>query len=202
MDARANKRLVDDLYKTFIRAARRGSLAPGRQVTAFSRSMHNWLDCSLTFSQNVLEDEKRFVTWIEDGGRSNRGLPESVIAAIDEARADRSGAKPGQKWAVTNTRSSMDPFLTYAENREVERKPFGGTYYSRCDNGDDHSTTTRSSARFLALRRERAKMLGYPTHAHWRLEDDDGQEAGSRPMELMDERVAQGRRNAFKRRSC
>jgi peptidyl-dipeptidase Dcp len=63
----------------------------------------------------------------------------------------------------------MDPFLTYSARRDLREKVWR-TYYSRGDNGDakDNNNIIR---RILKLRAERAKLLGYPTHAHWRLEN-------------------------------
>jgi peptidyl-dipeptidase Dcp len=62
----------------------------------------------------------------------------------------------------------MDPFLTYAENRELREKVWRN-YYSRGDNGDAHDNNAIITE-ILSLRAQRAKLLGYPTHAHWRLD--------------------------------
>jgi peptidyl-dipeptidase Dcp len=76
--------------------------------------------------------------------------------------------KPGQ-WAVVNTRSAVDPFLTYSSLRDLREKVWRA-FYSRGDNGDawDNKAVIKQ---ILKLRAERAKLLGYPTHAHWRLQD-------------------------------
>ena len=62
----------------------------------------------------------------------------------------------------------MDPFLTYASHRPL-REQVWRTYYNRGDNDDAHDNNA-IIAEILRLRSERAKMLGYATHAHWRLE--------------------------------
>nr|WP_236649094.1 M3 family metallopeptidase [Rhodopirellula sp. SM50] len=157
----AQVRLIDDLYKTFVRR--------GAQLNASDKARLTRINADLSrlftdFSQNVLEDEKRFVTWVEKESDLD-GLPESVVASMKRAAEER--GKPDQ-WAVTNTRSSMDPFLTYSKNRPL-REQVWRTYYNRCDNGDEHDNNGIITE-ILALRRERAKLLGYPTHAHWRLE--------------------------------
>lgn len=158
---KAQWRLVDDLYKTFVRqGARLGSDDKARLSQINGRLARLFTD----FSQNVLEDEKRFVTWVENES-DLVGLPDNVIASMKRAAVDR--GKPDQ-WAVTNTRSSMDPVLTYSENRPL-REQVWRTYYNRCDNGDEHDNNELITE-ILGLRRERAKLLGYPTHAHWRLE--------------------------------
>ncbi|WZU47963.1 M3 family metallopeptidase [Stieleria varia] len=158
----AQKRLVDDLYKTFVR---RGANLNATEKAKMSQINSRLARLFTDFSQNVLEDEKGFVTWIENKD-DLQGLPESVISAMARAATER--GKEGQ-WAITNTRSSMDPFLTYADNRGLREKVWRN-YYSRGDNGDEHDNNAIITE-ILSLRLQRAKLLGYPTHAHWRLED-------------------------------
>ena len=62
----------------------------------------------------------------------------------------------------------MDPFLTYSANREL-REQVWRNYYNRGDNGDEHDNNAIISE-ILKLRAARAELLGYETHAHWRLE--------------------------------
>ncbi|MCB0845763.1 MAG: M3 family metallopeptidase, partial [Bacteroidetes bacterium] len=94
------------------------------------------------------------------------GLPESYVKAAAKAATDR-----GQegKYAVTNTRSSMDPFLTYSDERELREKVWR-TYYSRGDNGDEHDNNDNIT-KILQLRDERVALLGYDNYASWRLQD-------------------------------
>ncbi len=161
----AQQRLVDDLYKTFVR---RGAKLTSGQKSRLSQINAQLARLFTDFGQHVLNDEKGYVTWIDDEA-DLKGVPESTVAAMKRAAEERSGdgASKG-KWAVTNTRSSMDPFLTYAENRSL-REEVWRTYYNRGDNGDENDNNDIITE-ILALRRERAKLLGYPTHAHWRLE--------------------------------
>ncbi len=116
------------------------------------------------FSQNVLADETDHLLVLEE--KDLAGLPDSYRAGAAVA-AEASG-HPG-KWVVLNTRSSMEPFLTFSERRDLREKVWR-TYYSRGDNGDAKDNKAIITA-ILALRAERAKLLGYATHAHWRLED-------------------------------
>ncbi|MAR09366.1 MAG: peptidase M3 [Blastopirellula sp.] len=157
----AQQRLVEDRYKTFVRKGAKLSAAEKTKLTTINQRLASLFT---DFSQNVLSDEQGYVTWI-DNRNDLAGLPDSVVSAMAKAAKDR-----GQegKWAVTNTRSSMDPFLTYADNRKL-REQVWRTYYNRGDNGDEHDNNT-IIAEILKLRAVRAKMLGYETHAHWRLE--------------------------------
>ena len=117
------------------------------------------------FSQNLLADEAGHVLYLQDE-RDLAGLPESLRAAARSAAVARGH---NAEWAILNTRSSMDPFLTYSERRDLREKVWR-TYYSRGDNGDAHDNK-QIITEILSLRAERAKLLGYPTHAHWRVAD-------------------------------
>lgn len=158
----AQQRLVEDQYKTFVR---RGAKLNDSDKAKMSQINSRLARLYTDFSQNVLEDEKGWITWIDDKADLD-GLPESTIAAMANAAKERD--KKGQ-WAVTNTRSSMDPFLTYAKNRSL-RETVWRKYYSRGDNGDKHDNN-KIITEILNLRTARAKLLGYASHAHWRLED-------------------------------
>src|SRR5258706_4065155 len=93
------------------------------------------------------------------------GLPHSLRSGGEAAAAERN---PPGGWAVLNTRSSIEPFLTYSDRRDL-REQVWRTYYSRGDNHDEHDNSAIITE-ILKLRAERATLLGYATHAHWRLE--------------------------------
>jgi len=131
------------------------------------------------FAQNVLADETDYVLFL-DGERDLAGLPDSVRSAA--AAAAESRGKKGQ-WAILNTRSIMEPFLTYSERRDLREKVWR-TYYSRGDNGDAKDNK-KAIAEILALRAERARLLGFPTYAHWSL-DDSMAKTPERAMALME----------------
>ncbi|QOL25712.1 M3 family metallopeptidase [Thalassotalea sp. LPB0316] len=116
------------------------------------------------FSNNVLADEENYVLFLDDSQLA--GLPESVIKAAAGAAQTR-GEKG--KYAITNTRSSMDPFLTYSDDRKLRQKVWE-TYYNRGDNGDEFDNN-EIIKEILKLRHERVGLLGYKNYASWRLED-------------------------------
>ena len=116
------------------------------------------------FSNNVLADEEGYVTYLTKDQLS--GLSDPLISAYAKEAVDR--GKEGQ-YAVTNTRSSMDPFLTYSDERNLREKVWR-TYYSRGDNGDEHDNN-QIVADILKLRKERVGLLGYDNYAEWRLQD-------------------------------
>ncbi len=158
----AQRRLVDDRYKTFLRKGAKLNRADKAKLSQINTRLARLFT---EFSQNVLEEEKGHVTWIDDRN-DLLGLPESVVAAMKNAAKDR--ANQHGKWAITNTRSSMDPFLTYADSRS-KRETVWRSYYNRGDNGGAHDNNA-IIAEILKLRAARAKLLGYPSHAHWRME--------------------------------
>ncbi len=157
----AQKRLVDDRYKNFVR---RGAKLSETDKAKLSQINQRLATLFADFTQNVLDDEQNYVTWIADKAKL-AGLPESVVAAM--ANTAKEKGKAGQ-WAITNTRSSMDPFLTYSDIRELREKVWR-TYYNRGDNGDKYDNNAIITE-ILKRRSARAKLLGYETHAHWRLE--------------------------------
>jgi peptidyl-dipeptidase Dcp len=132
-----------------------------------------------TFSQDILAEEND--RWLTIESEADLvGLPDSVRAAMSAA-ADAQGLKG--KWLVLNTRSAVEPFLTYSDRRDLREKVWR-TFIMRGDNGEAHDTNA-TIAEILKLRAERAKLLGYATHAHWRLENSMAK-TPERAMELME----------------
>jgi len=170
------KRLVWLDYTTFVRAGARLEGAARQRVAEINQRLASLFT---KFSQNLLADEKDYVLYLEKEA-DLAGLPGGVREGAAQA-AEARGHK-GQ-WAILNTRSSMEPFLTYSDRRDLREKVWR-TYYSRCNNGDAKDNNATISE-ILKLRAERANLLGYPTHAHWRLEDSMAK-TPERAMELME----------------
>ncbi len=116
------------------------------------------------FSNNVLADEEAYVTYLDENQLG--GLPESIKAAAAAAATERNKAG---LWAITNTRSSMDPFLTYSDDRGL-RESVWRTYYNRGNNGDANDNNA-IIAEILKLRDERVALLGYDNYAQWQLQN-------------------------------
>ncbi|MEZ4318802.1 MAG: M3 family metallopeptidase [Myxococcota bacterium] len=116
------------------------------------------------FSDRLLADEESSVTWLDP--HQLGGMPEGWVAAA-RTSAEELG-QPG-RFAVTNTRSSVEPFLMYSTERDL-RKTVWRTFFKRGDNGDANDTVALIPE-ILALRLERARLLGFDTHAHLNLED-------------------------------
>jgi len=156
------QRLVWHHYTRFVRSGARLDAEAKKRLVDINQRLASLYT---TFSQNVLADEEGDVVLLTSEAELD-GLPESVRAGA-AAAAEARGHK-GQ-WAITNTRSSMEPFLTYSRRRELREKVWRH-YVNRGDNGGAHDNNTLITE-ILQLRAERAKLLGYATHAHWRLEN-------------------------------
>ena len=170
------KRLVWLDYTNFVRAGAKLDSTAKKRMSEINQRLASLYT---KFSQNLLADETDYVLFL-DKDADLAGLPDSLRSAA-AAAAEQRGQKG--KWAITNTRSSMEPFLTYSDRRDLREKVWK-TYYSRGDHGDAHDNNALITE-ILKLRAERAKLLGYQTHAHWRLENTMAR-TPERAMQLME----------------
>lgn len=156
------KRLLDITYDRF---QLQGAELTGEKRERYAAINKELAELHTKFSNNLLADEEGWVTFLTPNQLG--GLPATYIAAAKVA-AEQLG-KPGQ-YAVTNTRSSMDPFLTYSTERKL-REQVWRNYYSRGDNNDAHDNNA-VIAQILKLRHERVNLLGFATYADWQLQDN------------------------------
>jgi len=170
------KRLIWVDYTGFVRAGAQLDAKAKDRLSAINQRLATLFT---NFSQNVLADETDYKLVLEKEG-DLAGLPPSLRAGA-AAAAESHGLKG--EWAILNTRSSMEPFLTYSDRRDLREKVWN-TYYSRGNHGDAHDNKAIISE-ILQLRAERAQLLGYKSHAHWRLEDQMAK-TPERAMELME----------------
>jgi peptidyl-dipeptidase Dcp len=155
------QRVVDLIYKGF---AMRGAALNEDKKARYAAIDKELSTLYNTFSDNVLHDEENYVTYLDDTQLG--GLSEGYIKSA--AAIAKSKGQEG-KYAITNTRSSMDPFLTYSTERAL-RKQVWTNYYSRGDNNDEYDNKALI-AEILKLRRERVELLGHKNYAEWRLQD-------------------------------
>ncbi len=170
------QRLVWLLHRDFVRSGAKLDPEAKQRLSEINQRLATLFT---TFSQNVLAEETDYVTWLTSEA-DLAGLPPSLVSAA-AAAAEEKGRK-GQ-WAILNTRSSMEPFLTYSDRRDL-REQVWRTYYDRGDHGDAKDNNTIISE-ILKLCAERATLLGYATHAHWRVEDEMAR-TPARALELME----------------
>ena len=159
--------LLEKRYKDFVR----GGANLSEEKKARFREINEELSLlSVQFGENVLKEDNAFELVI-DNEDDLAGLPEAVITGAAEAAVDRGHEG---KWVFTLHRPSMTPFLQYSEKRELREQIFKA-YISR-GNNDDALDNKEILTRIAALRVERAKLLGYKTHAHFILEENMAKE--------------------------
>jgi peptidyl-dipeptidase Dcp len=163
-------------YTNFVRAGARLNADAKKRLSQINQQLAGLFT---KFSQNVLAEETdQFMVLKSE--EELAGLPQSLRDAA--AAAAETKKQPGT-WVIMNTRSSIDPFLTYSDRRDLREKAWR-MFVNRGDNGGAHDNNAIITE-ILQLRAERAKLLGYPTHAHWRLENSMAK-TPERAMELME----------------
>ena len=154
------KRLAERRRDAFIRSGANldaaGKAELGRINTALSNAFTR-------FGQKVVADENSWTLIPNEAGVA--GLPASNKAAAAAAARSRNL----QGWAILNTRSAVDPFLTFADDRAL-REQVWKKFVNRGDNGDANDTNA-TIAEIVKLRDQRAKLLGYKNHAELRMQD-------------------------------
>jgi peptidyl-dipeptidase Dcp len=155
------RRLTWRYHTEFVRSGARLAPAGKARVKAINKRL---AALYTQFEQNVLEDETSRCTVI-DREADLAGLAPDFRAAA--ARAAEARGLPG-RWVIANTRSAMEPFLEFAENRALRER----VWRTYVDRGDLPGRTCNRAlvTGILRLRQERARLLGYPSHAHWAVE--------------------------------
>jgi peptidyl-dipeptidase Dcp len=154
------QRLVWDYYTDFVRAGAKLSPEQKKKIAEINQRLASLYT---RFSNNLLHDEEHYVLFLKKDQLG--GLPPEFIAAAAEAAKERN--RP-EEYAIVNTRSSIDPFLSYSTERALREKVWR-TFYSRGDNNDEYDNK-KLITEILKLRAERTRLQGYPTFAHRALE--------------------------------
>ena len=158
LDAKQD-RLLTRLYDSFVR---RGANLNAEQKVQLSAMNQQLAELFATFSERVLADESTYITATE---AQLKGVPADMKAAY--ASAAKTQGKPSGTFAIKNTRSAVDPLLTFADDRALREKVYKA-FVNRGDNGGA-SDTNELIAKIVKLRADRAKLLGFKTHAEWRM---------------------------------
>jgi peptidyl-dipeptidase Dcp len=154
-------RVLDRYHLDFTRA---GAAAPPEAKARLAAISERLATLAAEFGQHVLGDEKDWLMLLDE--RDLEGLPDFFIASAARAADDRGHSG---KYAVTLSRSSVEPFLQFSARRNLRETAFRA-WAARGENGG--ATDNRAiAAEMVRLRAERARLLGYETHAHYRLAD-------------------------------
>jgi len=155
------KKLLEETYKAFVRSG--ANLKPEEKERV--KKINEELSIlSLKFSNNLLSETNGFKMYIEKE-EDLAGLPQPVKNAA-AAAAERDGQKG--KWLFTPHRPSWTPFLQYSTRRDLREKLYKG-YIMRGDNNNEFDNK-KIIAKIAALRVKKANIMGYKTHADFRLE--------------------------------
>jgi len=155
------KRLTERTYDSYVR---RGARLTAAEKTRLSDINQRLAALFAEFRSKVLDEENSWTVLEREADLA--GLPASMASAA-KAAADERGLTG--KWAIVNTRSSVDPFLTFSTRRDLREKVWK-KFKSRGDNGDKNDTKA-TIAGIVKLRAERARLLDVPSHAQWRMSD-------------------------------
>jgi peptidyl-dipeptidase Dcp len=169
------KRLTWLYYTDFVR---KGANLKAEAKPRLSEINKQLAELYTSFNQNLLAEENdQFIILKNESDLA--GLPQPLIDAASEEAKSR---KQPASWVITNTRSSIEPFLTYSDRRDLRKKAWK-MFVKRGDNGDEHDNNAIISG-ILQLRDERSRMLGYTSFAHWKLQNTMAK-TPDRAMELM-----------------
>jgi peptidyl-dipeptidase Dcp len=155
------KRVLERYHTAFRRA---GAALDAEAKNRLAQIVERLAELGTAFSQNVLADEQGFVLSLHDEAEL-AGLPDFMREAMKSEAQER--ALDG--YAVTLSRSSAEPFLEFAQRRDLREKVYRA-FVSRGDNGGK-TDNTAIIAEMVRLRAERARLLGYADFAHYRLDD-------------------------------
>jgi len=152
------QRLVFVVHDNF---ARQGAALTPERKERLAQINQDLAHLYTAFSQNILGDEEGEALVLTS--RDDLvGLPADMVLAAAAAAAAR--GLEGQ-WVIANTRSSMEPFLTFSARRDLREKALK-MWSSRGDTPGPRDNNPNITA-ILKLRVEKARLLGYPTFAHW-----------------------------------
>jgi peptidyl-dipeptidase Dcp len=155
-------RVLERTWKRFVRA---GALLGADDKARLAAINEELATLGAAFGQNILADEAGWALFLDEGDDLT-GLPDFLRSAMRGAAEER--GETG-RYAVTLSRSIIEPFLTYSARRDLREKAFHA-FTHRGDNGGD-TDNRENVARILALRAEKAKLLGYEHYAALKLDD-------------------------------
>nr|WP_294847939.1 M3 family metallopeptidase [uncultured Sphingomonas sp.] len=173
LDAKQD-RLLTRTYEGFVRRGAKLDAAGKEQLTQYNQALaKDFAD----FNAHLLADESKYTSAT---AAEMAGVPQDVKDAA-AAAAKAAGLAAGT-FAIANTRSAVEPVLSFGTNRALRKKVWEA-FVNRGDNGDANDNNALI-AQIVKLRADRAHLLGYETHADWRMQDTMAKEP-AKAMDLM-----------------
>ncbi len=154
--------LLDKTYKGFVRSGANLNKEDKEKLKEINSKLAK---LTLTFSENVMKDSQDFELWLTNEDDA-KGLPNGIKEAA-ELMAKSRGKDSG--WMITLDYPSYIPFMKYAENREL-RKQLNEAFGARGFNDNDYNNESIIKE-IVALRLQKANLLGYTTYANYVLEE-------------------------------
>jgi peptidyl-dipeptidase Dcp len=161
LDAEA-ARVLELTWKGFVRSGAQLDEAGQRRLAEINERLAT---LGTAFSQNVLADERDWILPLDEGD-DLAGLPGWLVASMKAAAEERGHAG---KYAVTLSRSIVEPFLTWSERRDLREAAFAAWAARGAHQGAHDNRPI--VAEMVRLRAEKAALLGYATYAHYKLDN-------------------------------
>lgn len=160
--SKEENKLLEKAYKRFVRNGANLSEKDKERL----RTINSELSLlTLKFGQNILAETNKYELVVEKK-EDLAGLSDELIAAAAETA--KAKGKEG-KWVFTLSNASVMPFLQYSSNRKL-REIIWTAYQNRSNNGDEFDNNA-NALQMANLRAEKARLLGYKSHAHYVLEE-------------------------------
>jgi peptidyl-dipeptidase Dcp len=160
---REQEKLLEKYYNDFVRG---GANLAGEAREKFRAINEELSVLTLKFGENILEETNSFAMVLEKP-EDLAGLPEGVINAAAEAAKERGHEG---KWVITLHKPSCIPFLQYSERRDLRERIY--TAVLMTGNNGNAQDNKEILSRIAVLRVEKAQLLGFPTYAHFQLDDN------------------------------
>ena len=173
LDAK-QKRLLIRTYEGFVRRGAKLNDAQKAQLSAYNEQLAGAFS---DFNSKLLADESTYTSATE---ADLAGVPADVKDAA--AAAAKDAGQPAGTYAIANTRSAVEPILSFGTNRAFREKVWKA-FVQRGDNGNANDNNALI-AKIVKLRSDRAKLLGFATHADWRMQDTMAK-SPAKAMDLM-----------------
>lgn len=157
-----DQKLLEETYKSFVRSGANLNDQDKEKLKAINSEISS---LTVQFGQNMLAETNAFELVVENQ-EDLSGLPQPLQ---DAAAAEAASREQEGKWVFTLQNPSIMPFLQYADNREL-RKKIWDAYQLRGNNGNDNDNN-EILIKIANYRLEKAKLLGYSSHAAYVLEE-------------------------------
>ena len=157
------KMLLEKYYKDFVRGGANLSVEAMEKLREINKELSLLY---VRFGENILKEDNAFQLVVEDEA-DLAGLPQTVIKSASETAKEQGHEG---NWVFTLHKSSLIPFLQYSDRRELREKIYKA-YINRGNNNNELDTKDILT-KIIALRIEKAHLLGYNTHADFILEEN------------------------------